>query len=107
VHQRLGAAPELAVCHRERQQAHAAVDVVPNAAGRDHPVGLGSGGHATDREAVALVDVGHGQRCVDDPGQRGHVGQLLQRAIAADRRQQLLIGEHARRHPHPGHAPDR
>ena len=76
VHQRLAAATELVEGDGQRQQPHAAVDVVADPAGRNHAVSDGGGGHS-HRESVALVDVRHGQRRIDDAGQRGHVGQLL------------------------------
>ena len=73
---------QLRLLQRQRQQAHAAVDVVADAARRDDPVGRQRRGDAADREAVALVHVGHRQRRLDDPRQRRHVLQLLQRAVA-------------------------
>ena len=67
---------------RQREQAHAAVDVVADAARRDDAVRELGRRDAADREAVALVDVGHRQRRLDDPRQRRHVLQLLERAVA-------------------------
>ena len=85
------------VVGRERrgEQADAAVDVVAHAAGRDDSVrGLGRR-QAADREAVALVDVGHRQARLDDPRQRGDVLELLERVVGSDRVEQLGIGEDA------------
>jgi hypothetical protein len=100
VHQRLGAASELAHGQRQRKQPHTAVDVVPDPAGRDDPVRRLGRGHATHREAVPLMDVGHRQRRPGDPRQRRHVLQLLERPIGRDLPDQLAVREHPRRHPH-------
>jgi len=53
------------------QQAHAAVDIEPDAAGRHDRVVERhvECGHVTDREAVAAVNVGHAHRVADDTGQ--------------------------------------
>lgn len=53
---------DVGFCEVGAQEAHAAVDVKPDAAGRDDGVGLGrvKGGHVADGEAVAGVQVGHG-----------------------------------------------
>src|SRR5947207_1231156 len=48
------------------------------------------------------MDVRHRQRRLHDPRQRGYVGQLLQRAVLLDRRNQLAVGEQPGRNPHPG-----
>ena len=91
---------ELAVRERGREQPHAAVDVVADAAGGDDAVRRRGRGQAADREAVALVDVGHRDRGLDDPRQRRDVLQLLERAVGADRGEQVGVGEHARGHAH-------
>ena len=107
VHERLAPRPQLFLLERQHEQAHAAVDVVADAARRDHAVGWLGRRDAADREAVALVDVRHRQRRADDPGQRGHVLELLERAVPQDRLDQLLVGEHTRGHTHVVPAPDR
>jgi hypothetical protein len=66
------------------QQPDAAVDVVADAARRDHPLVGVHRRHPADREAVAPVDVGHGDRGADDPRQVGDVGHLLEAGVAAD-----------------------
>jgi hypothetical protein len=71
-------ADELVVLDRQSEQAHPAVDVVADSSGRDHAVIDRRRGYAPDREAVALVDVRHRQRGIDDAGQRGDVRQLLE-----------------------------
>ncbi len=59
-------------------QAHAAIDVVPHAAGADYAAFLRVGGRdAANAEAVAPVDIRHGERGADDARQRGDVGDLL------------------------------
>jgi len=83
-----------------RQQPHAAVDVVAHAPGRNHPVVQRSGRYPADGETVALVHVGHGQRPPDDPGQRGHIHQLFQRAILLGLREEILVRVQARRNVH-------
>jgi hypothetical protein len=93
-------AEELVIAERQREQPHAAVDVVADAAGGDHPISGIRGRHATDGKAVPLMDVGHGKRGVDDAGQRGHVCQQLERAVLLDRSEQLGVGEHPRGHAH-------
>ena len=86
------------------QEAHAAVDVVAHAARRDDAVVDVEGRHAADGEAVAAVDVGHGQGVADDAGQVGHVGHLGEALVAAEGVQdELAVGVDAARHAHaPG-----
>ena len=56
------ARPDLVERDVGADQSDPAVDVVPHAAGADHPALLGIGrGHPADAESVAPVDVGHGQ----------------------------------------------
>ncbi|MEX2613526.1 MAG: hypothetical protein WD380_08100, partial [Gaiellaceae bacterium] len=100
VHERLPAAAELGLRDRKRKEAHPAVDVVSDAAGRDDPVGELHRSDASDREAVALVDIRHRQRCLDDARKRRDVLELLERPVPDDRLEQLAIGEHSRRHAH-------
>jgi hypothetical protein len=91
---------ELGPGQRQRKQPHAAVDVVAHAAGRHDAVGQRRRSDGADREAVALVDVGHRHRRLDDPRQRRDVLQLLERVVALDRAEQALVGEDARGHAH-------
>ena len=100
VDERLLAVAQLVGCDRGRQQAHAAVDVVADPAWGDDAVGRLGRRQPADRESVALVDVRHRQRRPDHARKRGHVLELLQRAIGADRLEQLLISEHPRGNPH-------
>src|SRR5262249_34863438 len=66
----------------DRQEAHAAVDVEADAAGRDHAaLGRIEGRHAADREAVAPVNVGHRERRADDARQARDVRDLLEARI--------------------------
>ena len=102
VHERLPPQPQLGLRERQREQADAAVDVVADAAGRDDAVGQRGGGDAADREAVALVDVGHRQGGLDDARQRGDVHELLERPVAPNRLQQLGVGEDAGGDAHVG-----
>jgi hypothetical protein len=100
VHKRLPPAGELGLGQRQGEQAHTAVDVVADAPRRDDAVGKLGRGHAPDGEAVALVHVRHCERRLDDSRQGGDVLDLLERAVALDRREQLAIGEHPGRHKH-------
>ena len=75
-------------------QPHAAVDVVADAAGRDHaPFGRIGRAHAADAEAVAPMNVGHGQAGVLNARQKRDVGHLLGGLIVLDRVDQLVVGE--------------
>ena len=100
VHERLDPVSELVRVERKREQSHAAVDVVADAAGGDHAVRELRRCHASDREAVPLVDVGHRERRVDDPRERRDVLELLQRPVAADRVEEHVVREHPRRNAH-------
>ena len=81
-------------------QPHAAVDVEADAARRDHALALVDGGHAADGKAVAPVDVGHGDAGLDDAGQRGDVGDLLQRLLVAGLVEELGRRVDDARHAH-------
>ena len=100
VHQLLLALAELGRAQRQGEQAHAAVDVVADAAWRDDAIGKRGRGHGADGKAVALVDIGHRDRGVDDAGKRRHVLQLLQRVVPGYRIEQLAVGEDPCRHAH-------
>ena len=96
--------PRLTSATREigAHQPHAAVDVVADAAGRDHAAfGRIGGRDAADAEAVAPVDVGHGQAGHLNARQKGHVGHLLGRLVGADLLDQPLVGEDAAFDLHP------
>ena len=105
VHERLPPAPELLPGEGQREQPDATVDVVADPPGRDDAVRNRSGCDASDREPVALVDVGHRAGCLDDSRQHGDVLELLERAIAEDPVQQLLVGKEPGRHQHAGTGP--
>ncbi len=83
------------------EQTHAAVDVVADAARRDHAVGQ-AGRDAADGKAVALMHVGHGDGVADNAGQRGGVDQLLDALIGQRFFQQRLAGVDAGGHAHVG-----
>jgi hypothetical protein len=102
VDERFAPAAQLLARQRQRQQPHAAVDVVAHAAGRDDAVRQLGRGEPADREAVALVDVRHRECRVDDPGQRGDVLELLERAVPGERVEQRFVGEDAGRDAHVG-----
>ena len=70
---------DLRFCEIGPQKPHAAVDIKTNAAGRDDGLGVGrvKGGDVADGEAVARMQVRHGQRGADDPRERCDVGDLL------------------------------
>ena len=72
------------------EQAHPAVDVVAHAAGGDDALFQVEGRHAADGEAVAPVDVGHGQGGSHDPRQGGDVGHLLEALVGLKDREHLF-----------------
>ena len=83
-------------------QPHAAVDVVADPARRNHAaLGRIGGRHAADAEAVAPVDVGHGQAGHLDARQKGHVGHLFRRLVGANLLDQPLVGEDSPFDLHP------
>ena len=98
--------PEIVRGERGAQQAHAAVDVEADAAGRDRALLRVDRGHAADREAVAPVDVRHGERAADDPGQVGHVRELRERRIVPQLRHELLARVDPAGHAHAALARD-
>src|SRR5213079_2105108 len=98
--------PNVVGHERGAQQAHAAVDVEADAAGRDRALLRVDRGHPADREAVAPVDVGHGERVADDPGQVRHVRDLLERRIVAQLRHELLARVDPAGHAHTALARD-
>jgi hypothetical protein len=73
-------------------QPDAAVDVVAHAARGEHALVGVEGGHAADGEAVAPVDVGHGEGGADDPRELGDVGNLLGGAVLLDGAHHLFGG---------------
>src|SRR5262249_7315579 len=74
-----------------RQESDPARDVEADAAGGHHAAPLDVGGsHASDREAVAPVDVWHGIAGADDTRKVGHIRNLLQGAVGSERREQIL-----------------
>ncbi len=89
-----------------REQAHSAVDVVTDAARRDHPLFDVERGDAPDREAVAPVDVGHRERAADDPGQARDVRDLLRGAVLKKLFDERLIRVDEPLDPHRAFARD-
>ncbi len=76
------------------QQTDTAVDVIADTAGGDDAAFLRiSRRHAADAEAVAPVDIGHGQAGLLNAGQGGHVGDLLGPLVALDLLDELIVGE--------------
>ena len=93
-HQRPDPILDLAEFEVRAQQADTAVDVVADAAGGDDAPFLGVGRrHSADAEAVAPVNIGHGQAGLLDAGQRRHVGDLLGALVALDLLDQRLVRE--------------
>ena len=95
--------PRLDLVQRQvrAHQPHAAIDVVADAAGRDHaPFGRIGRADAADAEAVAPMDVGHGEAGHLDARQKGHVGHLLRGLIVANLLDQPLVGEDPPFDPH-------
>src|SRR5213083_733871 len=98
--------PNIVGGERGAQETHAAVDVEADAAGRDRALLRVHRGHAADREAVAPVDVRHGERAADDPGQVGHVRELRERRIVPQLRHELLARVDPAGHAHAALARD-
>ena len=90
VHQGFHPGRHLLPAQPRAEQAHPAVDVVAHAAGGDDALVQVEGRHAADGEAVAPVDVGHGQGGAHDPRQGGDVGHLLEALVCLDRREHLF-----------------
>ncbi len=82
------------------QETDAAVDVVADPARRDDPLVEVEGRDAADREAVALVGVGHDVGPPLDAGQAGDVAGLGERLVAADVREEPRRGVDAGRDAH-------
>jgi hypothetical protein len=72
------------VREQDLRVAGEAVDVVPHRARRDTAFLGVDGADAADREAVALVAVGHAERVAGDARQVGGVSQLLEGHVVAD-----------------------
>ena len=86
--------------HVRAQQPHAAIDVVADSARRDDSILGIERGHAAYGKPVALVNVRHGQGVAHDARQRGHVDELLERAVRGDLVQHVVRGIDARGHAH-------
>ncbi len=93
---------DVGVAHVGREKPDAAVDVEPDAAGRDDAIRPAGRRHTADREAIALVHVGHAHGPPHDAGERGDVDELLEAPVVAHRFEQSLVGDDADRHPHVG-----
>jgi hypothetical protein len=63
------------------QQPYPAVDIVPDAAGRNDPLLQIHRRNASNWEAVALVHIGHNEGSLLNPRQRCHVQELLDGAV--------------------------
>ena len=62
-------------------EADPAVDVIAHSSRGYHAVLHGESRHSADGEAVAEMDVRHGQRIAQDARQAGHVADLLQALV--------------------------
>ena len=83
------------------EQPDAAIDVVADAARRDDAPLLRVGRrHAADAEAIAPVDIGHGQAGLLNARQGRHVDHLLGPLVLLDLLDQRLIGEDQAIDPH-------
>lgn len=93
--------PHLIDGERRGRQADTAGDIEPDSARRhDTPRRDLGCGDASDREAVAGVDVGHPEAGDDKSGQSRHVDDLVQRLVSG-RGQQRLGREDYAWHAHP------
>jgi hypothetical protein len=94
---------DFAIVEVGTHEANAAVDVVADAPRRDDASFIGIGGaDAADAEAVAPVDIGHGEAGVLDAGQKRDVGNLLGGLIELELFKQPLVGEDEAVHAHAG-----
>src|SRR5262249_26340927 len=92
---------DVAIAEVRAHQPDAAVDVVTDSAGRNDAALVRVGGaDAADAEAVAPVDVRHGQAGVLDTRQKCNVGHLVRRLVLANLLQQALVGEDESVHAH-------
>ncbi len=99
--ERLHAAGHRLLVQVRPQHAHAAVDVVPDSAGRNHAaLGRVGRGDAADGKTVAPVDVRHRQGGRLDPRQEGDVRHLLGGLVLADGLDEALVGEDDAVGPH-------
>ncbi len=84
------------------EQAHAARDVEPDTARRDHTAVRNIGRRdPTDREPVPPVHIRHRIRRLHDAGQLRDIDHLLQRSVRGQVREQRPGREHHTGHPHP------
>jgi hypothetical protein len=82
------------------QQANPTIDIVPNPPRRNDAFLHVHRRHATDREAVAPVDVGHRNRVAHDAWQKRHIRHLLRRLVLLDLLNHRLAGEDETVHAH-------
>ena len=85
---------------RRREQPHAAVDVVPDAAGGDDPMRDFGGSHSPDRESITLVHIRHDDHGPRQTRESGGIHRLLERFIPGDLLQQGARGEEMHLHAH-------
>ena len=79
-----------------------AIDVVPDPAGRNHPVIVVECRDPADRESIPPVNIGHGHGRPEDPGHRRDVRDLLRRLILSELRQHRFADEHQAVRAHRG-----
>ncbi|KAF5033627.1 hypothetical protein DSECCO2_604750 [anaerobic digester metagenome] len=91
---------------RGRDQPDAAVDIEPDAARRNNPLGEVEGAHPSDGKAVPPVDVRHRERAAADPRQGRDVCQLTERTLL-ERPRERLGEEEPPGHTHPWNVADR
>jgi hypothetical protein len=83
-----------------REKADAAVDIVPHSTRRNHTVRRACGDHTANRKAIALMNVRHCDRVLNDAGQGGGVDQLRHRFVLQRVVQQLFARVQARGRAH-------
>ena len=74
----------------------------PMPPGETTPLSASVAADAADREPVAPMDVGHGQRVLHDARQAGDVGDLFEGLVGDQVREQLLGREDQAGHVHAG-----
>ena len=83
--------------------AHAAINVVADATGRNHAPLLRIGGtDAADAKTVAPMNIGHGQAGDLNAGKRGDIGDLLAGLVGADLLNQQIVGINQAVNAHTG-----
>src|SRR4030066_52240 len=83
------------------QKPHTTVDVIAHTPGGDHPVIYPGSRHTAYREAIAPMDIRHGQGASHNTGQESYIGHLVRSLFLPNAPQHLLAGIDKPGNPHP------